>query len=53
MKKIVAIVLGLGLIGFLSVGLNSSDKAFASGRDYPSPSMLVNSDYDGAHGETI
>ncbi|ASL62644.1 MULTISPECIES: Phr family secreted Rap phosphatase inhibitor [Bacillus] len=52
MKKIVAIVLGLGLIGFLSVGLNSSDKAFAYG-DYPSPSMLVNSDYDGAHGETI
>ncbi|TPV39628.1 Phr family secreted Rap phosphatase inhibitor [Bacillus dicomae] len=52
MKKIAAIVLGLGLIGFLSIGLNSSDKAVAYG-DYPAPSMLVNSDYDGAHGDTI
>lgn len=50
-KKISLIVLGLSLIGVLTVGTNTNDKPVAYG-DYPAP-MKLHSGYDSAHGETI
>ena len=52
-KKLSLIVLGLGLIGFLAIGTNTTDNKVVAYGDYPAPSMLMNSGYDGAHGETI
>ncbi|MGR9594412.1 Phr family secreted Rap phosphatase inhibitor [Bacillus thuringiensis] len=52
-KKLSLIVLGLGLIGFLAIGTNTTDNKDVAYGDYPAPALLHSSDYDGAHGETI